>query len=39
MLLWPQNQVETDEPSETIVNRCLAYFERFESRDACGIVD
>ena len=31
MLLWLQNQVETDEPSERIVQRCLEYFGRFES--------
>jgi hypothetical protein len=30
MLLWLQNQVETGEPSERIVNECLAYFKRFE---------
>jgi len=30
MLLWFQNQVETGEPSERIVNECLAYFRRFE---------
>ena len=34
MLLWLQNQVETGEPSEAIVNRCLTYFKRFESRAA-----
>ena len=34
MLLWLQNQVETGEPSEWIVNECLAYFARFESRAA-----
>jgi hypothetical protein len=34
MLLWLQNQVETGEPSEGIVNRCLAYFQQFESRAA-----
>jgi hypothetical protein len=31
MLLWLQNQVETGEPSETIVNKCLAYFKRVEA--------
>ena len=31
MLLWLQNQVETGEPSERIVDECLAYFRRFES--------
>jgi hypothetical protein len=31
MLLCLQNQVETAEPSERIVNECLAYFKRFES--------
>ena len=34
MLLWLQNQVETGEPSEWIVNGCLAYFRRIESRPA-----
>lgn len=34
MLLWLQNQVETGEPSEAIVNECLAYFRRVESRAA-----
>jgi hypothetical protein len=34
MLLWLQNQVETGDPSEKIVNRCIAYFQRFESRAA-----
>lgn len=34
MLLWLQNQVETGEPSERIVKKCLAYFGRFESRAA-----
>jgi hypothetical protein len=34
MLLWLQNQVETGEPSEAIVNQCLAYFRRRESRAA-----
>ena len=34
MLLWLQNQVETGEPSEAIVNRCLVYFKQFESRAA-----
>jgi hypothetical protein len=28
MLLWLQNQVETGEPSEAMVDRCLAYFKR-----------
>ena len=32
MLLWLQNTVETGEPSEAIVNRCLAYFSQFETR-------
>jgi hypothetical protein len=31
MLLWLQNQVETGEPSERIVQQCLEYFGRFES--------
>jgi hypothetical protein len=31
MLLWLQNQVETGEPSEAIVNECLAYFGRKKS--------
>ena len=34
MLLWLQNQVETGEPSEAIVNRCLIYFKEFGSRAA-----
>ena len=34
MLLWLQNQVETGEPSEPIVKRCLAYFAQFDSRAA-----
>lgn len=34
MLLWLQNQVETGEPSEKIVNECLAYFRRAEHRAA-----
>jgi hypothetical protein len=34
MLLWLQNQVETGEPSERVVNDCLAYFAKFESRAA-----
>ena len=34
MLLWLQNQVETGEPSERIVNECLMYFSRMESRAA-----
>ena len=34
MLLWLQNQVEAGEPSERIVQQCLEYFERFESRAA-----
>ena len=29
-----QNQVETDDPSERIVNECLAYFVRFKIRAA-----
>jgi len=31
MLLWLQNQLETGEPSDRIVNECLAYFQRVES--------
>ena len=34
MLLWLQNQVETGEPSERIVNECLAYLEQFRSQAA-----
>jgi len=34
MLLWLQNQVETGEPSDNIVQQCLEYFGRFESRAA-----
>ncbi|WP_109485888.1 hypothetical protein [Occallatibacter savannae] len=34
MLLWLQNQVETGEPSEKIVQQCLTYFGRFETRAA-----
>ena len=34
MLLWLQNQVETGEPNEAIVNECLAYFKRLETRAA-----
>ena len=34
MLLWLQNQVETGEPSENVVRRCLEYFGRFESQAA-----
>jgi hypothetical protein len=34
MLLWLQNQVEAGEPSSQIVQKCLAYFARFESRAA-----
>jgi len=34
MLLWLQNQVETREPSEKIVLRCMEYFRHFESRAA-----
>jgi len=34
MLLWLQNQLETGEPSDRIVNECLAYFQRVESRAA-----
>jgi hypothetical protein len=34
MLSWLQNQVETGEPSEAIVSKCLAYFAKFESRIA-----
>lgn len=32
MLLRLQNQVETGEPSQWIVNECLEYFARVESR-------
>ena len=34
MLLWLQNQIETGEPSEAIVNECLDWFRRWESRAA-----
>jgi hypothetical protein len=34
MLLWLQNQVETSEPSEKIVDQCLDYFAGFQSRAA-----
>jgi hypothetical protein len=34
MLLRLQNQVETGQPSEWIVNECLEYFKRVESRAA-----
>lgn len=34
VLLRLQNQVETGEPSERIVNECLAYLERFASQAA-----
>jgi hypothetical protein len=34
MLLRLQNQVETGEPSEWIVNECLEFFRREESRAA-----
>ena len=34
MLLWLQNQVETGEPSETVVRECLAFFSKFESEAA-----
>ena len=34
MLLWLENQVETGEPSDVIVNKCLSYFKQFESRAA-----
>jgi len=34
MLLWLQNQVETGEPSERVVQQCLDYFGRFETRAA-----
>jgi hypothetical protein len=34
MLLWLQNQVETGEPNEAIVDECLAYFNRMELRAA-----
>ena len=34
MLLWLQNQVETGEPCERIVNECLGFFRRFDSRAA-----
>jgi hypothetical protein len=29
MLLWLQNTVETGEPSDAVVNKCLVYFSRF----------
>ena len=31
VLLWLQNQVETGEPNEAIVNICMNYFKRFVS--------
>ena len=34
MLLWLQNQMETGEPNPGIVNECLAYFRRVETRAA-----
>ena len=34
MLLWLQNQVETGQPCERIVNECLGFFRRFDSRAA-----
>lgn len=34
MLRWLQNQVETGEPSEWIVRKCLAYFKGFGLRAA-----
>ena len=34
MLLRLQNQVETGGPKEWIVNECLAYFGRMETRAA-----
>jgi hypothetical protein len=34
MLLWLQNQVETGEPSENVVRKCLDYFAGFQSRAA-----
>ena len=34
MLLWLQNQIETGEPSESIVKKCLGYFARFNPRAA-----
>ena len=34
MLLWMQNQVETGEPSERVVQQCLEYLGRFESQAA-----
>ena len=34
MLLWLQNQVETGEPSERVVQQYLEYFGRFELRAA-----
>jgi len=34
MLLLLENQVEMGEPSRAIVERCLGYFQQFESRAA-----
>lgn len=34
MLLQLQNQVETGDPSDWIVNECIEYFARVESRAA-----
>ena len=34
VLLRFQNQVETGEPSERVVKRCLAYLEQFNSKAA-----
>ena len=34
VLLQFQNQVETGEPSERVVKKCLAYLEQFRSQAA-----
>ena len=34
VLLQFQNQVETGEPSERVVKKCLAYLEQFKSQAA-----
>ena len=34
MLRWLQNQVDTGEPNEKIVQQCLEYFGRFASQAA-----
>ena len=34
VLLQFQNQLETGEPSERVVKKCLAYLERFKSQAA-----